>query len=271
MLVAPAVHVFICAITENRGDFVAVFLGSCLIQFLERIVIFSKSLNRIHCKKRRIDILALRMYMLLMVLQNMLRDFPDSLIVMIEVVNIDIVAFAVLRIIQLFQINTFHRNPMRKDGSLVLDREAKDISIRDRILDHVAVQAGFPPAAVRLQSRVEHIRGGSAVCPSVCLKDRRSRETDVIGSLKMALNIPMHLPELRPVALIDNENHLFVPVRIHQGFVALRFDRVRHLLDCCDDHFSVGVRELFHQHIGAVGVVDAVLLKGVVLVNGLII
>ena len=46
------------------------------------------------------------MNMLFMVFQNMLRDLTDALIVMIQVVDVDVMTFAILWIIQLFRVDT---------------------------------------------------------------------------------------------------------------------------------------------------------------------
>ena len=160
---------------------------------------------------------------------------------------------------------------MGKQGPLVLHGEAKDIPVGDGVLDHIAVQAGVPLGAVRHQTGIEHIGGGSAIGALVRLKDRGPGETDVIGLPEVAVDIAVHLPELAAMALIDDENDFLIPVGVHQGLVALRLHRIRHFLDRRDNQLAVGILQLLHQDKSAVGVIHTVLLKGIVLIHRLIV
>ena len=215
MLITLTVHVLIGTVTEYGSNLIAICFGSCRVQFLEYVIILSEGLDGIHGKQSRIDVLALRMYMLFMMLKDMFCNLTDTLIVMIQVINVDVMTLAVLRIVQLFRVNALHSNVMSEQSTLILDREAEDVSICNGILNHVAVQAGITLGTIRHQACIEYVSSRSAVSTLVGLKDRRSREADIIGSLEVAFNISVHLTELGAVTFINDEDHLFVSVRVH--------------------------------------------------------
>ena len=215
MLVTLTIHVLICTVTEDSGNLILLIFRSCRVQFLEHIIILSNGLDGIHGKQSRIDILALRMYMLFMMLKDMFCNLTDTLIVMIQVINVDIMTLAVLRIVQLFRVNALHSNVVGEQSTLILNREAKNVTVRNGILNHIAMQARITLGTIRHQACIEYVSSSSAVSTLVCLEDRRSREADIIGSLEVAFNISVHLTELGTVTLINDEDHLFVSVRVH--------------------------------------------------------
>lgn len=175
-------------------------------------------------------------------------------------------ATAVVGVVHLLGVDAGRRDLLGEDRALVLDREPQHVAVGDRVLDHVAVQAG-----VQLGSRVEHVGGRPAVLAAVRLEDGRAREPDVVRVAEVALDVAVHLAELAAMALVDDEHDLLVAIRVHQRLVSLALDGVRHLLDRRHDEFAVVLLQLPDQHGGRVGAVHAVLLERVVLVHGLVV
>ena len=126
-------------------------------------------------------------------------------------------------------------------------------------------------AGIQLRASIEHIGGRSAVLALVCLEDGRPREADVVRVAEVALDIAVHLAELAAMALVDDEHDLLVAVRIHQPFVPLVLDGVRHLLNRRHDEAPVRLPQLLHQHGRRIRAVHAPLLEGVVLVDRLVV
>ena len=271
MFVTLAVHVLVGAVAEDCRDFVAVGLRARVVQFLECIVVLAQGLDGVNREEGGVNVLALGMDVLLMVLKNVLRHLADAFFVMVEIVDVDLVALAVFGVIQHVRINAPHGNPVGEDRPLVLHREAEDVPVGNGVLDHIPVQAGIPLGSVRHQAGIEDIRRGSAVGALVGFEDRGTGEADVICVPEVPVDVSVHLAELAAVAFVDDEDDLLVPVGIHQGFIALGVHSVRHFLDGCDDQLAVRILQLLHQHIGAVGVINAILFKGVVFVHRLVI
>ena len=180
-------------------------------------------------------------------------------------------ALAVFRVIQLLRVDTLHGNVMREQSTLILHRKAENIAICNGILNHIAMQAGIALRPIRKKTGVEHIGSGSAVSTLIRLKDRCTSKADIICFLEVTVDITVHLSELRAVALINDENHLLCAERIHQGFIALGIDSIRHLLNGCDNQFTVRILQLLHQNISAVRIVYTILLKGIIFINRLVI
>ena len=134
------------------------------------------------------------------------------------------------------------------------------------VLNHVAVQAG-----IQLRAGIEHIGGRSAVLALVGFEDGRSREADVVRVAEVALDVAVHLAELAAMALVDDEHDFFVAVRIHQLFVPLALDGVRHLLNRRHDEPPVRLPQLLYQHGRRIRTVHAPFLEGVVLVYRLVV
>ena len=210
VLVAALVHVLVGLIREDSGHTVALGLRSRLVQLLERVVILPERLDGIDREQRRVDVLSLRVDMLLMVLEDVLRDDADALVVVIQGVQIEVVAAAVIRVAQTLRVDAVRGDLLRENRPLVLDGEPQDVAVRDSVLNHVAVQA-----SVQFRARVEHVGGRPAILALVCLEDGRTRESDVVCAAKMPLDVAVHLAELAAVALVDDEHHLLVAVRIH--------------------------------------------------------
>ena len=298
MLVPLAVHVLICAVAENGSNFIAVRFLPGSVQFFENIIILPQGLNGIHGKKGSINILALGVDMLLMMLKDMLRDLPDPLIGMIEFININVMPLAILRVVQLLRINAPHCDMMGENRSLILHGETKDIPIGNGVLDHIAMQAGITLGTIRHQSGIEHVGSRPAIGPLIRLKNRCSREADIIRFLEVAVNIPVHFPKLTAMALVNDENDLLITVGIHQGlitlrlhgvghlldrgddelavgihqgFIPLRLHGIRHLLDRCDNQLTVRILELPDQDKGTVRIIDTILFKGIVFIHRLVI
>ena len=102
-------------------------------------------------------------------------------------------------------------------------------------------------------------------------KDRRSREPDVVGVLKVLANLSMHLSELRAVTLINDEYAFLLSECTHNGIVLFRTKSRRHLLDSRDNQCLGRVLKVFHQIVCTVGLVNASCFEAVVFVNCLVI
>ena len=266
VLVAALVHVLVGLVREDCGHAVALALRPRLVQCLERVVILPERLDGIDREQRRVDVLSLRVDMLLVMLEDVLRDDADALVVMIQGVQIEVVAATVIRVAQTLRVDAVRGDLLRENRPLVLDGEPQDVAVRDSVLNHVAVQAG-----IQLRAGIEHVGGRPAVLALVRLENRRTRESDVVRVAEMPLDVAVHLAELAAVALVDDEHDLLVAVRIHQRLVALALDRVRHLLDGRHDELAVRLLQLPHQHGGRIRPVNTVLLERVVLVHGLVV
>ena len=85
--------------------------------------------------------------------------------------------------------------------------EAKYIIVKDCVLDEVCMQAVSKQGSSSLNNVTFNF--------IVDFKAWRSRKAEELGFLKMPHDVKMHIPELAPVALVNNEYDLLIPVHIH--------------------------------------------------------
>lgn len=143
-------------------------------------------------------------------------------------------------------------------GADVLNVETEHVPVEDGAVDHVGMEA-LP----------EDVGGGPSVLGLVLLEAGRSRETEILCLFEEALDVVVHLSELAPVALVDDEDHLLVRQVLEILLVMVRLDRDGHLLDGGADQFLVLVLELLHQYPRVVRGIHAAFLEAVVLLHGL--
>ena len=143
VLVAALVHVAVGLIREDGGHAIPLVVISRLIQSLERVVVLAQRLDGVHREQCCVHILALRVGVLLVMLKDVLSHQADTLVVVIQRLQIEVVASAIIRVTQLLGINAIRGNMLGENRTLVLDREAQHVSVRNRVFNHVAMQAGI--------------------------------------------------------------------------------------------------------------------------------
>ena len=141
MFICTIIHIFICLIGKDCSHFQLLIIWYRIVHLPELIIILSKGLNLIHCEQCCINILSLWMHMLFMMLKDMLCNASNTLIIMVQRFHVDFMTLAVFRVIQLFRVNTLYSKIPCKDGTLILYRESKHVTVCNRILNHVFMQA----------------------------------------------------------------------------------------------------------------------------------
>ena len=231
MFICSIIHIFICLIGKNSCNFQPFLLRNCFIQFLKCIIVFSKCRNGIYCKKCCVCIFALRMHMLLMMFHNVFCNSGDSFLIMIKRCHVDIMAFTVFWIIQLFWVNSFYCNIFCKDCPLIFYRKSEHIAVCNCIFDHISVQT-----CIQFIPSMEHICRCTSVSTFILLKNRRSCKSYIIGFFKVFLNLRMHTAELGTMTFINDKYYFFISVTIHNLFVFWIFHSICHFLNGRNNH-----------------------------------
>lgn len=80
-------------------------------------------LDGVHREQRRVHVLALRMDVLLVVLEDVRRHQADALVVVVQRLQVEIMATAVVGVVHLLGVDAGRRDLLGEDRALVLDRE----------------------------------------------------------------------------------------------------------------------------------------------------
>ena len=90
---------------------------------------------------------------------------------------------------------------------VVVDMEAEDVPILDRMRDSVCVQ-------LLVKEILRSLQGGDVSLNlfdrRVFFKDRCASEAEKLGVWEKVLNVPVVITKLRPMALVEDEDHPFV-------------------------------------------------------------
>ena len=156
-------------------------------------------------------------------------------------------------------------------GLVVVNLEAEDVAVVDRVRDRVGVELFF-----------EDVGGGQhggllaldLLVGRVLLEDGCAREAEELGLREEGLDGPVVVPELRAVAFVEDEDHALVAQgRKASGVVLLArlVEGEAELLDRGDDDLVrvVPGEEAPHEGLGVGVLLDAALLEAVELLAGL--
>jgi len=95
----------------------------------------------------------------------------------------------------------------RRLGLVVVDVEAEDVPVLDRVRDRISVE-------LFLKEVLGGSKGGDVTLDPlygrIVLKDRGSREAEELGVREELLDRPVVFAELRAVALVKDEDHPLV-------------------------------------------------------------
>ena len=87
----------------------------------------------------------------------------------------------------------------------------------------------------------------------------------------MPLDVAVHFSKLRTVTFINDEYALLISKQRHYIFILLVLDSICHFLNGRDDKCLISIGQVIHKRCGAVGIINAALLKAVVFVNSLVV
>ena len=119
----------------------------------------------------------------------------------------------------------------------VVNTKRQDIAVINRIHNRIGVQ--LVPEELRRRPR----RGTPRTC-RIRRKDRRPRKAEDVVLLERLGDRRVHLPELRAVALIENQHHMFSIDRVRPVLL----DKIRQLLDRRHYNACAIVRQLAREH-----------------------
>src|SRR5699024_545297 len=122
------------------------------------IIIFPEGLDGIYRKQGCVNILPLWMDVLFMMFQDMVYNRLDPFFIVVQLCDINIVASAVVRVIQLVWIDAVFLYLTGKNCPLVLYREPQNIPVCNGIFYHITMQAG-----IQFPARMEYIGGCTSV------------------------------------------------------------------------------------------------------------
>ena len=165
-------------------------LVAFVILLLENVVIIHKRLYLINCKQRRIYIFSCRLNMRIKRRKNMFCNHRDTMRIVIQFIKFNVLALAVIRVVNFFRVKTLYRNTVCADGTHILNREAEYIAVCYSLFNHIAMNTRVKC------SRKEHICRCPTVASFIFFKDRRSCEADVITVVEMPLDVAVHFSEL---------------------------------------------------------------------------
>ena len=220
VFVGAFLHVLVHLVCEDSRDLI-----SFRIMRLHVLVILDKCLDLIDSKEGSVYVVVLKSCMLVQVRKDIVRDSRDTLLIVIEVVKVDLVAPAVIFVIEGLRVNFGIAYALYSDTPHILYREAQDVSVCDRLLDHVLVDTGIQ------LPRMEDVSRGLSLGTFVLLEDRSPCEPDITRICKVLRDLRVHLAELGAVAFVNDENTPVVLELVHYGGIFLRAKSSSHLLD----------------------------------------
>ena len=97
----------------------------------------------------------------------------------------------------------------------------------------------------------------------------RAGEPEELGLVEMPDNVPVHVAELAPMAFINDEDDLFILIRVHDLRVSGILYGIGHLLDSRNDQVDIPAFHLVDKDPGVVRNVYAVRLEFIELLHGL--
>ena len=142
----------------------------------------------------------------------------------------------------------------------IVDAERQDIAIVDRVHDRIGMQLVAEDLRRRPRVRPPRARG-------IRREDRRAREAEKMIPAEAPRDRRVHISELRPVALIENQHDMLLIDRM----LPMLLDEDRELLDRRHDDAAGSVAELLCEHLRRRIAVRRALLETVVLLHRLII
>ena len=145
-------------------------------------------------------------------------------------------------------------------GGNILHAEAQNILIKDRLFNQIGMQAFS-----------ENIRGCPVILTFVFCHSRCSRKSKELPFCKVLFNGFVHIAKLSTMAFINDENHFFVPILLHDLGIPRTAKRPCHFLYGGDNQFFVLIGNLFDQNIGFVCRIYTIGLKFVKLLRSLIV
>jgi len=146
------------------------------------------------------------------------------------------------------------------DGVDVVDPERQHVLVRNRIDDAVGVQPLAEGLLRGLPQRVSAATG-------VDREDRRAGEAKEVIALERPRDRPVHVAELRPVALVEDDYDVAVVDRVP----LVRRDEGRKLLDRRDNDLCARILELLLEDASRGVRVRGALLEAVVLTHRLVV